>query len=116
MIPVVIVHIAAQKPMVKRFVNYCKRLDNTEILVLQIESKYEGGDDRFIRASRCFDLAARELRNTEFFWIEADAIPLKAGWLSLIEKEYRREGKKYLLPDIKGLPSGDMASAIGIYP
>lgn len=46
-----------------------------------------------------FRTAANYIANQwpqSFLWLEADAIPLKAGWLDAIAGEYQERGKKYL--------------------
>lgn len=54
-----------------------------------------------------------------WLWLEPDAIPLKAGWLDAIRKEYTACGKRYMgnvyVCDNPNLPNRLM-SGIGVYP
>lgn len=122
MIPVVLVQVPKQREKVRRLVDYCFDLDDTEITVLKappeiynvppITSAGGGGNG----AQLCFEFALHELQGTPFFWIEVDAIPLAPGWRAPIEQQWRESGKQFLLPDLSGLHGNDVASAIGIYP
>jgi hypothetical protein len=119
MIPVVIVQVPQQREKVRRLVDYCFDLDDTEVIVLKADDKIAnipnvaGGGNG---AQLCFELAAREFQHTPFFWLEADSIPLGPGWQEPIEKEWKDSGKKFLLPKLIDVHPYDGASAIGIYP
>jgi hypothetical protein len=121
MLPVVIVQVRRQKDEVRRLSDYCLDLDGTEITVLKASKEAEQhmhpGDG--YGASLCFEQAMHEFQGEPFFWLEADAIPLKPGWREPIEQEYREAveaGKKFVLPSLEGLDKHDWASAIGVYP
>jgi FkbM family methyltransferase len=55
--------------------------------------------------------------NTQYFmWMEPDAIPLRKGWLDMLEAEYKRGGKPFMGDRVQ---VGDIPlhmSGIGIYP
>jgi len=57
--------------------------------------------------------------NVPFLWLEPDAIPLKAGWLTAINEAYAKCGKGFMgrmyACDNPGLPK-KLMSGIGVYP
>ena len=71
-------------------------------------------------ANYMLELAATLIQNTRewpyFFWLEPDAIPLRAGWLDAIVEEHTRSGKHFLGDRVE---VGDIPlhmSGVGIYP
>jgi hypothetical protein len=104
-----------QAEKVDRLVQYCKELDGTEIKVIPVNP----GDDRVphpIGVELGIRQVAKEMYYEYFMWLEADSIPLKAGWLAAITEEYQRVGKPYLMPDLSATDEWDVASAIAVYP
>lgn len=62
-----------------------------------------------------FQHTARYMKTLKrsWFWYEPDAWPLKAGWLNVIEDEYRKCGKPIMGPIVPGM--GHM-NGVAIYP
>jgi len=65
--------------------------------------------------NRAFHETARHVAKFKepWLWLEADAIPLRTGWLQQIDLEYRRAGKAFMgsvVPDF-----GHM-NGVGVYP
>lgn len=51
-----------------------------------------------------------------WLWLEADAIPLKPGWLEAIDEEYRRCGKPLMGAVVKGVVPGNHVNGVAVYP
>lgn len=53
---------------------------------------------------------------THWFWWEADVVPLRKGWLQLLDEEYKRGQRPFAGYIVRGVvPSGHM-NGVGIYP
>jgi hypothetical protein len=114
MIRAILVMAERQRAQVNRLVDYCKRLDGTEIEV--IEYGQEDTWNRREAVRRSFIKACDLFQDEGFFWMEPDAIPLKPDWKNKIEEEHWQKEKPFTLPSIEGLSKFDHASGIGIYP
>jgi FkbM family methyltransferase len=71
------------------------------------------GANYFLRLISC---SLQNKPYQEFLWLEPDAIPLTAGWMDQLEKEYRREDKPFMGDKVQ---VGDIPlhmSGVGIYP
>lgn len=114
-LPAVILLASQQKEKVERLIDYCRRLDGTELSVVILPPKIDAvphpiGTELAIR------YAARLYSNTPWLYVEADSIPLKSYWRSRITHEYRAGGRAFMLPSLAGLSPHDIASAIGVWP
>lgn len=79
------------------------------------QSGWPQGPNWLFRTGACH---AKE-RNAPFFWLEPDAIPLKSGWLDVLEAEYGSCGKPFMGAvldcDQPGLPTRYLAG-VAVYP
>jgi hypothetical protein len=111
-IPAVIFNPPAQRVQVARLVDWCRELDGTELLVIEPDGSSEPP------YPRCTDWAFRQVLNRmdgdPFVYLEADSIPLKAGWLNTLLRAWSRSDSEILLPADNGSPD-DRISGIGVY-
>jgi hypothetical protein len=74
-----------------------------------------------VSCNRSFQTIAWNAVNTRqpFLFLEPDAIPLKEGWIDMIEAEYRQSGKEFMgdFVEISNVMEGgvDHMSGIGVY-
>ena len=111
LLPVVLNIAPHEKRQAEKLVRYIKELDGTEVITMQFK------DPPGMRypevANWAFKQCAKAMAGKPFMWIEADSIPLKAGWLQAITEEYYRVGKPYLY--VKTLnPPFDNFTGIGV--
>mgnify|MGYP003333651752 FL=1 len=93
-IPVIINEAPHEKLQVAKLVEYCKRLDGTEVQIMRFD---EPKGMRYPEiANWAFRQCAKAMYGTPFIWLEADSPPLVAGWKKMLEDEYERVGKPYL--------------------
>lgn len=111
-IPAVIVLAERQRPQVDRLVEYCKKLDGTEITVIEAPEYTNLAYPKCNDAS--FHYAASQFKGKPFLWMEPDAIPLKAGWKELLTTEYLEAKKEFMLTSDTN-PPHDLTGGIGIY-
>jgi hypothetical protein len=107
----VIVKAKSQIKVVDCLVDYIKKLDGTDVVVIpscEETSEYPDRNNFALRE------AADYMAGEPFFWLEPDAIPLKAGWLKEAEKEYFCSGKEFMISSDEN-PPHDMVGGIGIY-
>ena len=108
----VIVAAGSQLDKVAKLVNYCRKLDGTEMQVIV------GNEGTWAPYPHCnnfaFHQAAVVCKGHPFLWMEPDAIPLKTGWVQTLEKEYHRLHKEFMLSS-DSHPPGDLVGGIGIY-
>lgn len=107
----VIVAAERQHKEVENLVNYIKRLDGTEVLVIPAIDETE---EYPARNNYAFHQAAKVMVEKPFFWLEPDSIPLRAGWLDLIEKEYKASRMQFMLSSDRN-PPFDIVGGIGVY-
>jgi hypothetical protein len=107
----VIVAAERQLKEVNNLVSYIKDLDGTEVIVI---NAIEETDEYPARNNYAFHQAAKRMYGNPFFWLEPDSIPLCAGWLERIEKEYMYCCKQFMLSSDKN-PPYDMIGGIGVY-
>jgi len=107
----VIVMAERQAEEVDRLVSYINDLDGTEVVVIPAVDEV---DSYPARNNYSLRQAAQAIGEEAFFWLEPDSIPLKAGWLDLLEEEYRGSGKEFMLSYDKN-PPFDLIGGIGIY-
>ena len=105
----VIVACKRQRREVNRLVDYCRRLDGTEVAVIEAE---ERGEPYPHRNNSAFHQCAR--RGEAFIWMEPDSIPLKAGWAKKLAAEFKRCGKPILISSDTN-PPHDLVGGIGVY-
>ena len=114
-LPAVILMASKQKEKVDRLVEYCRKLDGTEINVVPLPPEIDAvphpiGTELAVR------YGARLFSNTPWIYLEADSIPLYAYWRSAVTREYRQTRKLFMLPSLAGLSPYDIAAAIGVWP
>jgi hypothetical protein len=107
----VIVAAERQAKEVDNLVNYIKRLDGTEVLVIPAIDETQ---EYPARNNYAFHQAAKIMVGKPFFWLEPDSIPLCAGWLDRIEAEYEGSCKQFMLSSDKNYPF-DVVGGIGVY-
>lgn len=108
-----------------RLRDYCLRLDQTHVTVLKITEEEDANSPVAYKgnAFHCLQAwalrrAALYMRDRPFFWLEADSIPLKPGWLEKLTGFYNREcvpaGKIFLISSDH--QKFDQVGGIGVYP
>lgn len=107
----VIVRASRQAAQVDALVEHCRRLDGTEIRVIEAE---ELGLPYPHRNNRAFWQAAQVMSGKPFLWMEPDCAPIRAGWLDAISKVYRACGKPILISSDEN-PPVDLVGGIGVY-
>lgn len=107
----VIVAAERQNKEVNILLEYIKKLDGTDVLVIPA---IDETDEYPARNNYAFNQAAQIMYGMPFFWLEPDAIPLCAGWLDKIESEYLSSCKEFMLSCDKN-PPFDMIGGIGVY-
>jgi hypothetical protein len=111
LLPVVLNIAPHEKRQAERLVRYIKALDGTDVITMEFP------DPPGMRypevANWAFKQCAKEMRGKPFVWIEADSIPLKAGWLKALTEEYHRQGKPYLYIKTNN-PPFDNCTGIGV--
>lgn len=95
-LPVVVYQAPHEKLAVERLVRFCRVLDGTEIQVFTAPEPT--GMNYPEVANWSFRYVAEKMQGKPFIWIEADVVPLKAGWVAALSAEYERLGKEYLYP------------------
>lgn len=101
-----------QAAAVDRLVKYCALLDGTKVEVLSwgpdpADAKYPDV------CNQAFQWTAQQV-SRPFFWLEADSIPLRPGWLRALEVEYLKGGKPIMISSDQQTPF-DLSCGIGIY-
>jgi hypothetical protein len=118
MLRAVITSVPSQKFKVDRLVKYCLDLDGTVVKVVNVDdSKFSTPyrqNEFACKQAYTLRCAALEMKGAPFFWLESDSIPLKAGWLSRIETEYKKGGKTFMLSS-DSHPPHDLVGGIGVY-
>jgi hypothetical protein len=107
----VIVAAERQTKEVNNLVSYIKDLDGTEVIVIPA---IDETDEYPARNNYAFHQAAQTMYGSPFFWLEPDSIPLRAGWLDEIEKQYIYSCKQFMLSSDKNAPY-DIIGGIGVY-
>jgi hypothetical protein len=107
----VIVAAKRQAKEVDSLVSHIKRLDGTEVLVIQA---IDETNEYPARNNYAFHQAAKIMYGEPFFWLEPDSIPLCAGWLKKIESAYSDCHKQFMLSANQHAPH-DIIGGIGVY-
>jgi hypothetical protein len=115
LLPAAILAASRQMEKVERLVEFCRKLDGTEITVLPLPTEIDCvphpvGTELAIR------YGARVFHNTPWLYLEADSIPLQSGWRHVLSHEYYAHRKLFMLPSLAGLSEFDVAAAIGVWP
>ena len=79
----------------------------------QVDGWPQGANFMFSFAA---SLASYQTNLKHFMWLEPDAIPLKEGWLDLIEQEYLASGKLFMGDRVEVEQIPLHMSGVGIYP
>jgi hypothetical protein len=114
-LPAVVLAASRQMEKVERLVEYCRKLDGTEITVLPLPPEIDQvphpvGTEMAVR------YGAKIFSNTPWIYLEADSIPLWSSWRHEITHEYHTSKKLFMLPSLDGLSPFDVAAAIGVWP
>lgn len=114
-LPAAILLASKQREKVDRLVDYCRRLDGTEITVIPLPPEIDQvphpiGTELAVR------YAAKIFSNTAWIYLEADSVPLRPHWRSTVTQEYRAGQRLFMLPSLDGLSPYDVAAAIGVWP
>ena len=110
-----------QLEKVQKLVDYCARLDGTDVRIIPISAE---SDERYMREHPGADFAALQahglnvcakvMKGKPFVWLEPDSIPLKRGWLKTLNTEYERCKKPYMISS-DSAPPHDFCGGIGVY-
>ena len=111
-LPVVIHQAPHEAEAVKRLARFCLELDGTVIHEFQ-RLEEPAGMVYPENANDSFRWVAGLMRGKPFIWIEADCVPLKAGWAQALTDEYYRQSKEYLYP-LQFNPPHDVFAGIGV--
>lgn len=111
LLPVVLSQAPHEAKQVEKLIQWCRDLDGTEIRVFTHDEP--AGISYPEVANWSFRQVAKEMQGQPFIWIEADSVPLKAGWAADLTKEYHRQRKEYLYP-LQFNPPHDIYSGIGV--
>ena len=107
----VIIKAIRQEKEVSKLVDYCKKLDGTDIVIINAdESDFSYPE----RNNNALQKAFNVMGDTPFIWLEPDSIPLKAGWVNALEEEYHKLGKHIMLSSDTH-PPHDLVGGIGVY-
>ena len=105
----------------RALVDYCKELDSTNVSVVVMTREKDESFQAEYPENRFHSLQSYGLHcaaaeaDGPFIWLEADAVPLRPGWVQLLMGEYERCGKKFLISSDSNSPF-DMVGGIGVYP
>lgn len=106
---------------VERLVDYCRKLDGTEVLVNVIPKEDDAAFIASHPVNTFFSLQAFSLhreallmKGNSFIHLEPDSIPLKPGWVKILSDAYEAQDRPYLWSSDTH-PPGDLVGGIGIY-
>ncbi len=109
----------SQRVAAKRLIEYCRDLDGTEIIPVPVDDSKNlvsfPGNDLACRMAYSLRCAAKVAQGQPFFWLEADSIPIRKGWLRIVSDEYDRLGKPFMISSDVNTPF-DIVGRIGCYP
>jgi hypothetical protein len=108
---VVIVKAKSQIQEVNKLVDYCHKLDGTNVFVIDNDEKISSYPER---NNHALQQAFAVMESRPFIWMEPDSIPLKKGWASALEKEYYSLGKDIMISSDTH-PPHDLVGGIGVY-
>ena len=120
-LPVVLCVPEHQAERASALVRHCQKLDGTDVrmIVMTREEdelfKAEYPENRFHSLQSYGLHHAAVWADGPFIWLEADAVPLRPGWARILEGEYERCGKKFLI-SADSHPPFDLVGGIGVYP
>lgn len=113
----VIARVPRHSAQVARLVEHCRKLDGTELTVIDIPQpepfQFLPENRMACLQSGSLHFVADKLRRP-FLWLEPDSIPCGSGWLETLTAEYWQSGREFMLSE-DSEPPGDMAGGIGAY-
>ena len=101
--------------------DYCQDLDGIEPRLIVMTREEQESFEAEYPENRFHSLQAQGIHRAAveasgpFIWLEADAVPLRPNWALVLEGEYQRCGKKFLLSSDSNSPF-DLVGGIGCYP
>lgn len=101
--------------------DYCQKLDGTEPRLIVMTREEQESFEAEYPENRFHSLQAQGVHRASvwadgpFIWLEADAVPLRPDWALVLEGEYQRCGKKFLISSDSN-PPFDLVGGIGVYP
>lgn len=103
-----------QRYLYDRLIKHCRDLDGTEIKVITAEEpsmKYPA------ICNWSFRKVCEVMAGEPFVWLEADSIPVKAGWLKALEAEWEKAQAfgKSIVWTSDCHPPFDLCTGIGVY-
>lgn len=110
-LPVVLNIAKHERRQAQKLIKYIEALDGTKVRTFEFD------DPPGMRypevANWAFKKVAKAMQGQAFIWIEADVVPLKAGWAEALTEEYVKQGKEYLYAK-QFNPPHDRYSGIGV--
>jgi len=114
-LPAIIYRPPTQRSAVDNLVSWCAELDGTRV------EKFSQPEPTGLLypglANWSFKQTAKHMKGKDFFWLEADSIPLRKGWLAAITAEWqiaKRYGCRAMLT-LDYNPPHDRIGGIGVY-
>lgn len=114
-LPVVTFNAPNQRTAIAELVAWCKELDGT--VVEKVTMPEPQGMSYPGICNWAFKQVCKRMAGRDFFWIEADSIPFKKGWLAAIEAEWleaKKYGKEIMWAADYNSPF-DLVGGIGVY-
>ena len=113
-LPVYAYEAETQRGAYARLAKHCLDLDGTKLILI---NKPEPKLPYPAICNHAFLEVCREANGKPFIWLEADAIPLKAGWVEELTREWllaKSYGKQVVWSSDSTIPF-DMCGGIGVY-
>lgn len=107
----VIVKAIRQEKEVLKLVDYCKKLDGTDVIIIDADESDSSYPERNNNAlQKAFNLMGKN----PFIWLEPDSIPIKKNWVNYLMEEYYKIGKPIMISSDSN-PPHDLVGGIGVY-
>ena len=120
-LPIVMAVPEHQTERARALADYCRDLDGTNVRVIVMTREEQELFVPEFPENRFHSLQAQGIHRAAvwadgpFIWLEADAVPLRPDWARILEGEYERCGKKFLISSDSN-PPFDLVGGIGVYP